>query len=147
MQTLRGRPWGLTLSVTYMPSFRNLDEIRSTGWRRPMSWSREVEGRCWLLPHSTGSVGSEPSHAQPIQTLRRRPWGLTFRNLDEIRSTGWRQPMSCWREVGGLCWLLPHSTGSVGSEPSHTLPIQTAMDVHGPDILSFRNLDEIRSTG
>jgi hypothetical protein len=90
-----------------------------------MSCLRNDAGLCWLLPHSTGSVGSEPSHTPPIQTLRGRPWGLTlsvtymqsFRNLDENICTGWRRAMSFSREDGGLCWLLPHSTGSVGSEP------------------------------
>ena len=58
---------------------RKLDEIRNTGRVRPMSCLREAGEPCWLLPHSTGSVGSGPSHTQPLQPLSGQPWGLTFR--------------------------------------------------------------------
>ncbi len=59
-------------------NLRKLDEIRNTGRGGPMSCSREAGEPCWLLPHSTGSDGSGPSHTQPIHPLRGQPWGLAF---------------------------------------------------------------------
>ncbi len=112
-------------------NLRKYDEIRNTGRGGPMSCSREAGEPCWLLPHSTGSVGSGPSHTQPLQPLSGQPWGLTFIKLDEIRNTGRRGQISCSREAGEPCWLLLHSTGSVGSGPSHTQLLQPSVDSHG----------------
>ncbi len=123
IQPLSGQPWGLT--------FRKLDEIRNTGRRGKISCSREAGEPCWLLLHSTGSVGSGPAHTQLLQPLSGQPWGLTFRKLDEMRSTGRRGPMSCSREAGEPCWLLPHSTGLLGQGHHKYSPSSPSVDSHG----------------
>ncbi len=120
-------PWGLTFQVSETWVKSDLEGQNQKYWLENQKYWLEatnvvVEGGwravlagatlhrvCWVRAITS------TAHPDPLRTSM-DPDILSFRNLDEIRRTGWGRAMSCLRNFAGLCWLMSHSAGSVGSE-------------------------------